>query len=100
MVENNLLSINQYSFCKGRSCVTQLLSTLFDWFQSLDGGIPVDAVYLDFRKAFDTVPHKRLLGKLHGYGVRGQVLEWVDDFLSDREQYVPVNEKCSEREFQ
>ena len=97
MVDNDLLSINQYGFCKGRSCVTQLLSTLFDWFQSLDRGIPVDAVYLDFRKAFDTVPHKRLLSKLHGYGVRGQVLGWVDDFLSDREQYVSVNEKCSER---
>ena len=64
MINNNILSKNQYGFCKGRSCITQLLSTIHDWFQYLDRGIPVDAIYLDFRKAFDTVPHKRLLSKL------------------------------------
>ena len=96
MVVNNILSIDQYGFCKGRSCVTQLLSTLFDWFGSLDRHIPVDALYLDFRKAFDTVPHRRLLSKLHGYGIRGQVLKWVDDFLSGRQQYVSVNGKHSD----
>ena len=96
LIDNNLLAIEQYGFCKGRSCITQLLSTLFDWFQGLDSHIPVDAVYLDFRKAFDTVPHIRLLTKLQGYGVRCQVLKWVEDFLSDRDQYVSVNNKNSE----
>ena len=91
LVDYKLLAIEQYGFCKGRSCISQLLSTLFDWFSSLDGHIPVDAVYLDFRKAFDTVPHKRLLSKLYGYGVRGPVLRWVEEFLSDRTQYVSVN---------
>ena len=57
----------------------------------------MDAIYLDFRKAFDTVPHKRLLSKLWGYGVRGQVLKWVEDFLSDRYQYVSVNDKTSQK---
>ena len=56
-VENNLLSINQFGFCKGRSCVTQLLVTINEWFSSLDDNIPVDAIYLDFQKAFDSVPH-------------------------------------------
>ena len=97
MINNNILSKNQYGFCKGRSCITQLLSTIHDWFQYLDRGIPVDAIYLDFRKAFDTVPHKRLLSKLWGYGVRGQVLKWVEDFLSDRYQYVSVNDKTSQK---
>ena len=98
MVNNNILSKNQYGFCKGRSCITQLLSTIHDWFQYLDRGIPpVDAIYLDFRKAFDTVPHKRLLSKLWVYGVRGQVLKEVEDFLSDRYQYVSVNDKTSQK---
>ena len=96
LIENNLLAIEQYGFCKGRSCVSQLLSTLYDWFSSLDEHIPVDAVYLDFRKAFDTVPHKRLINKLHGYGIRGPVLRWVEDFLSERTQYVSVNNEHSE----
>ena len=73
------------------------VSTLHDWLQYLDRGIPVDAIYLDFRKAFDTVPHKRLLGKLWVYGVRGQVLKEVEDFLSDRYQYVSVTDKTSQK---
>ena len=62
---------------------------------SLDKNTPVDAVYLDFKKAFDTVPHNRLLTKLESYGVTGKVLEWVKTFLSDRKQYVKVNNASS-----
>ena len=51
MVTNNILSINQFGFCKGRSCDTQLLTTIHDWFQHLDNNIPVDAIYLDFKKS-------------------------------------------------
>ena len=63
----------------------------------MDKNVPVDAVYLDFRKAFDTVPHERLLNKLHGYGVRGQFLDWIRDFLKDRSQYVTINDKSSSK---
>ena len=91
MIKNKILSNVQHGFVKGRSCITQLLSTLHEWFQYLDQDIPVDAIYLDFRKAFDTVPHQRLLSKLHGYGVRGQILDWIRDFLAGRQQYVSVN---------
>ena len=58
----------------------------------LDKGNSVDAVYLDFRKAFDTVAHERLLIKLMGYGVNGKVLSWVKAFLTDRRQRVLVNQ--------
>ena len=92
---NNLLSDNQFGFSKGRSCTSQLLVTLNEWFQLLDSKIPVDAAYLDFRKAFDSVPHKRLITKLHGYGVRGSVLNWISDFLSGRYQYVSINNSSS-----
>ena len=90
LVDNNLLSEEQYGFCKGRSCITQLLNTIQDWFLHLDQNCPVDAVYLDFRKAFDTVPHERLLNKLYGYGVKGDVLNWVRNFLSNRSQFVSI----------
>ena len=96
LINNDLLSSDQFGFCKGRSCVTQLISTLYDWFEYLGQNIPVDAIYLDFRKAFDTVPHKRLLSKLQGYGIQSNLLNWIGDFLSDRTQYVNVNGECSE----
>ena len=92
---NGLLSEEQYGFCGGRSCTTQLLNTLNDWLYYLDNHIPVDAVYLDFRKAFDTVPHERLLKKLYGYGIRGHILQWIRDFLTNRYQYVSINDNNS-----
>ena len=92
---NNLLSVEQYGFCERRSCTTQLLNTINDWFLHLDSKTPVDAVYLDFRKAFDTVPHERLLNKLYGYGVRGEILNWIKNFLTDRSQFVSINDQCS-----
>ena len=92
----NLLSDDQYGFTSGRSCVTQLLTTVTDWMQELDSGKPVDAVYLDLKKAFDTVPHRRLLNKLKGYVIDGCLLTWISDFLSDRTQYVNINGNVSE----
>ena len=95
LIENCLLSKDQFGFCKARSCVSQLLVTINEWFNCIDKKIPVDAAYLDFRKAFDSVPHKRLISKLYGYGVRGKVLNWISDFLSERTQYVNVNNNPS-----
>ena len=81
MQENDILSKDQFGFCAGRSCVTQLLVTLNDWMFSLDNHVPVDAAYLDFSKAFDSVPHKRLLHKLSSYGIKGSLLSWITDFF-------------------
>ena len=96
LLNNDLLSNHQFGFCPGRSCSLQLLVTLQQWFQFLDNNISMDAVYMDFRKAFDSVPHERLITKLHGYGIRGEMLNWVRDFLSDREQYVCINDEKSD----
>ena len=63
-----------------------MLVTLNEWMSCLDENVPVDAAYLDFKKAFDSVPHKRLMSKLRGYGVNGKLFSWIEDFLSDREQ--------------
>ena len=66
LINNNLLSKFQHGFIKARSCTTQLLAVLDDWTDVIEHGENVDAIYLDYAKAFDTVPHKRLLAKLYG----------------------------------
>ena len=61
MTENNFFSPEQHGFISGKSCTTQLLEFLEDLTEALDSGKDVDIIYLDFQKAFDKVPHKRLL---------------------------------------
>ena len=62
----------------------------------LDNNMSVDAAYMDFRKAFDTVPHQRLLNKLRGYNVNGNILKWISSFLTNRYQYVKINNSISD----
>ena len=64
--------------------------------QDLDNNIDVDAAYMDFRKAFDTVPHQRLLTKLKGYNIKGPILNWITSFLNNRSQFVKINNSVSE----
>ena len=91
MMENKLFVDTQHGFVPGRSYITQLLMVLEIWTEMLDDGDPVDAVYLDFRKAFDSVPHQRLLGKLKAYGINGKITKWIKNFLVGRKQRVKVN---------
>ena len=56
-------------FINRMSCVTQLLHVMEHWTKISDDGNDVDIIYLDFRKAFDCVPHQRLLSKLKAYGI-------------------------------
>lgn len=97
LLKLNLLSPKQYGFLNGRSTVTQLLYFLEKCVENIvDGGV-VDTVYLDFSKAFDTVPHRRLLKKLEAYGIQGRLLSWIREFLVERTQEVAVNgEKSKE----
>ena len=96
LFRNNLISENQHGFLMGRSTVTQLLETLAIWTAELDKGNNMNVLYCDFKKAFDTVPHKRLLEKIKSYGIKGNVLNWITDFLAERKQRVCVNGKLSE----
>jgi hypothetical protein len=96
LTENRLLSECQHGFVSGRSCTTNLIATLEDWTDMLDEGSAVDAIYLDFAKAFDSVPHERLLGKLEALGIEGQILQWIRDFLIGRRQRVSVNGTLSD----
>ena len=65
------------------------------WTEILEEYGTIDVVYCDFQKAFDTVPHKRLLNILKCYGFNGNVLTWIKDFLTSRKQQVKVNESTS-----
>ena len=92
----NLLSCKQYGFISGRSTTTQLLSYLDKCIETIVTGGVVDPIYFDFAKAFDTVPHRRLLGKLSCYGISGDIINWIKAFLLGRSQVVRVNGEKSE----
>jgi hypothetical protein len=96
--ENNLYAECQHGFRRKRSCVTQLLQVMEDFTKIMDEGETVDVIYLDFKKAFDSVPHSRLVQKLAAYGVCGKVKGWVEAFLSNRVQRVRVGEEYSSEE--
>ena len=81
---------SQHGFSKGRSCLTNLLEFFEEITNRLDQGEPMDVIYLDFQKAFDKVPHGRLLSKIRAHGIRGKVLTWIDDWLSGRRQRVGI----------
>ena len=66
------------------------------WTGWWDLGLPWDVIYTDFSKAFDSVPHKRLLAKIHAFGIRGDVLKWIECFLSQRKQRVVIGSEFSD----
>ena len=95
MESNNLNAKEQFGFRAGRACCTKLLEFMEEVTETIDRGEEVDVIYLDFAKAFDKVPHKRLLSKLRGYGIKGKIYDWNKDFLSNRKQRVVINGKFS-----
>ena len=94
--ENNILKDTQHGFRNKRSCLTNLLDFFHDVLNLYDESKAVDIIYLDFQKAFDKVPHKRLLIKLKSHGIKGGVLSWIENWLSDRKQRVVINGEASE----
>ena len=89
--ESNLFSIAQHGFRKGHSCLSNLLLTLDDWTKAVDNGNPIHACYLDMSKAFDRVNHSILLQKLKQHGVTGNLLGWLENYLTDRVIQVRVD---------
>ena len=77
------------------NCETQLTITTDDLARSFENNIQTDIAILDFSKAFDTVPHHKLLHKLSSYGVRGKLHRWISSFLCNRFMKVVVDGECS-----
>ena len=81
---NKLIGDSQHGFRKGSSCLTHTLLFLDKVVHSVEEGQGVDVVLLNLAKAFDKVPHKRLLGKLKKHGISGNILNVIEDWLKDR----------------
>jgi hypothetical protein len=81
----------QHGFRKARSCETQLIDFIQELAKSNNCSKQTDLIIMDFAKAFDKVPHCRLLYKLKFYGIQKDILNWIKAFLSDRTQTVVIN---------
>ena len=92
----NIFYQNQFGFRQGHSCHHALITLVNKITQSLDSGDMVVGIFLDLKKAFDTVYHKNFVKKLYSYGIRGQIINWFKSYLENRSQYVTYNEKRSD----
>ena len=93
--KHSLLTNLNHGFRSGYSCETQLLTTAQDLLTSFENGKQVDVAILDFSKAFDTVPHNKLLHKLYHLGIQGPLLSWLRNFLTKRSMRVVLEGYCS-----
>ena len=93
---HDILCPEQHGFRKGHSCESQLISTIQDLTSTADNNYQTDMIIMDFEKAFDKVSHRRLLAKIHDYGIRGKLYDWVKIFLTERKQRVVVNGEYSD----
>ena len=82
LIKHKLLNSSQHGFLKARSCLTNMLCFLEEITKWIDVGSPVDIIYLDFQKAFDKVPHQRLLLKLKAHGIGDSITDWIEKWRS------------------
>ena len=83
---NNIITPSQYGFQKNKSTEDALRLFSKKIYEELDSSNSVLSIFIDFSKAFDTVPHDILIKKLDHYGIRGEVKDWFSDYLHNREQ--------------
>ena len=93
---NNILSEAQFGFRKRHSTVNCILNLLNDVYLNMDNGLYTGVVFLDLKKAFDTVNHEVLISKLKMYGFDDNACSWFTNYLGDRVQYAKVNNKISD----
>ena len=92
---HQILVFFQHGFRALHSCETQLISTIEDLAKGLNDKHQLDLLILDFSKAFDVVPHKRLVKKLQFYGIRDKTVNWIQNWLTGRTQRVAVDGESS-----
>ena len=94
-IKHKLINPSQHGFLKAKSCLTNLLCFLEEITKWVDDGSPVNVIYLDFQKAFDKVPHQRIIPKLKSHGMGNSIINWVEQWLTDRRQRVVVDGEVS-----
>ena len=92
----NILNNCQHGFRSGKNTESAMTELVEFVLSALNNRLFVSAAFLDFSKAFDTVDHACLLGKLANYGIRGNCLSWIESFLTQRSQVVVINGVQSE----
>lgn len=99
-IEKNGLLINEQSgFRKSHSCETSLNMVIANWKEEIEKGNKVVAVFLDLKRAFETIDRRRLINKLGSFGIQGTALNWIKDYLTNRRQKTSFkNEESEERE--
>ena len=85
---NGLLYNSQFGFRHNHSTSHAIITLIEKISRTLDTGKIVCGIFVDFRKAFDVIPHKTLLKKLYAYEVRGEIYNWFKSYLSDRSQFI------------
>lgn len=93
--KNNFFFNNQHGFQKGHSCETQLFELITDLHQAVHDSLKIEAIFIDFKKAFDKVPHARLLMKLSRLNIHSKIITWITSFLTNRYQFVSVSGQSS-----
>lgn len=96
---NNIIAKEQYGFCKNKSAETALLKIKEYITDNIEHKIYTPGIFLDFRKAFDSIQHDLLSRKLPYYGIRGTTVQLIQSYLSSRKQYTNVNNIRSQLEF-
>jgi len=85
----------QFGFRKQHSTSLALLDVVDGIYKSLNDGNFVAGMYFDLQKAFDTVDHDILIKKLNNYGIRGNMLDWIKNYLTNRSQFTSIKQHCS-----
>ena len=95
LIKHKLINPSHHGFLKAKSCLTNLLCFLEEITKWVDDGSPVDVIYFDFQKAFDKVPHQRLISKFKSHGMGNSLINWIEQWLTDRRQRVVVDGEVS-----
>ena len=94
--------VTEYQWAYGKGQPTDLLLALLTqtWRRALDSNLVVGVLFIDFQEAFDSISQKILIHKpKHNYGIKGNLLDWVRDYLSERNQYTVVNGELSDQAY-
>jgi len=96
LIDEKIISYEQFGFISEKSCETQLLDCLNKWCDLVDKGMKLHCIYFDLSRAFDTVPHSKLLNVLRSFGINNCLFDWIKSFLTERKFRVKIHNQFSE----